>query len=168
MVDGLEIGDRRVTSAPFIYPLDTTTLPDGPHTLQIWAHDQGNNTVVSGPVAIAIANANAASPENPAAPPPAPVSSMYPLAITYPVSGQAVSGQLQASATIMQTLDAAGSYLMVDGAEVGSHRVNSAPYVYSLDTSQLSPGVHTLQVWAHDTGNNNLLSNPVAISIQAR
>lgn len=168
MVDGLEIGNRRVTSGPFVYPLDTTTLPDGPHTLQLWAHDQGNNTVVSSPVVVTIANASAASSPVPVAPPPAPVSSIYALALTYPVNGQAVSGRLQASATIVQTLDAAGSYLMIDGEEVGAHRVNSPPYLYALDTSALSPGIHTLQIWAHDTGNNNLLSNPVAISISAK
>lgn len=61
MVDGVEIGTRRVMGAPFNYPLDTTTLTDGQHTLQLWAHDIGSNTSLSTPVTIIVANASAAA-----------------------------------------------------------------------------------------------------------
>jgi hypothetical protein len=166
MADGLEIGAQRITGAPFNYPLDTTTLTNGQHTLQLWAHDVGNNTYLSAPVAVAVSN-TAPPPSTPApsasTPPPA-TSGSYPISLTYPISGQAVSGIVQVTGLISQTLDAAASYLMVDGVE-DTTRVGSAPYIYSLDTTQLAPGQHTLQIWAHDIGNDTLLSNPVSVTI---
>lgn len=56
MVDGRAVGDRRVTSPPYSYPLDTTTLSNGAHILQLWAHDIGNNVTVSAPVTLNVAN----------------------------------------------------------------------------------------------------------------
>jgi hypothetical protein len=70
------------------------------------------------------------------------------------------------TATIRQQLDAAASYLMVDGAETGS-RVGAAPYIYPLNTATLTPGSHVLQIWAHDTNNDTLLSNPVTVILAA-
>jgi hypothetical protein len=50
MVDGVEVGTTRVTNAPYQYPLNTTTLTNGSHVLQLWAHDINNNVTLS-PVA---------------------------------------------------------------------------------------------------------------------
>ena len=171
MVDGLEIGTHRVTGSPFNYPLDTTTLTDGPHTLQLWAHDTGNNTWLSATVAVTVSNGAAASspPPSPSpSPSPAPVTnSTYPIALTYPTSGEAVSGIVQVAGLISQTLDAAASYVMVDGVEATT-RVGSAPYIYTLDTTQLTPGQHTIQIWAHDIGNDTLVSNPVSVTVSGQ
>lgn len=54
---------------------------------------------------------------------------------------------------------------MVDGVQVGSGRVTNAPFLYNLDTSTLSSGTHTLQIWAHDLNNNVLLSNIAQITV---
>ena len=132
--------------------------------MQIWAHDVGNNTLLSAAISVAVANGQPAAIV-PVPAPVAPVSQNYPIALTYPVSGQAVSGALLATASITQTLDAAGSYLMVDGQAISTRRVTNGPYAYAVDTSTLAPGTHQLQVWAHDVGNNNLLSNPVTIVV---
>lgn len=88
----------------------------------------------------------------------------YPITLSYPLDGQTVSGVVNATAIITQNLDAAGSELWIDGGPLNDHRTFS-PYTYSLDTNQLAPGPHTLQVWAHDIGNNNLLSNKITIII---
>jgi hypothetical protein len=182
MVDGNEIGTQRVSQGPFQYALDTTTLSDGSHTLQIWAHDIGNNTDLSATLPVTVAN-GAAAPVQPVTPvtptqptptqptqtvvptqPAAPVASAYPISLDYPVSGQGVFGVVEVTATIPQTLDAAGSYLMLDGSEVGTRRIGAAPYIYGIDTASLTPGQHTLQIWAHDTNNDTLLSNPVQVT----
>ncbi len=173
MVDGHEIGTHRVVAGPFVYPLDTTTLANGPHTLQLWAHDTGNNTVLSSAVRVVVENAgtttsSVAAPSTPAPAAPvatAPASAASPVQLTYPVSGQAVTGLIEVAAAINQTLDAAGSYLLVDGVEAGWRHVGSAPFLYEVDTSTLSVGQHTLQVWAHDIANETLLSNAVTILI---
>ena len=164
MVDGTEIGTRRVSDAPFNYTLDTTVLSNGSHTLQLWAHDTTNATWLSDTVAITVANDASSTP--PGTPPvTTPVSTAYPISLTFPSTGQAVSGIVSVSGAITQTLDAAGSYVLVDGAEYGTARIGSSPFVYLLDTALLSAGQHTLQLWAHDIANNTLLSNIVNVIV---
>lgn len=166
LVDGAELGTQHVTGAPFVYPLDTTMLSNGTHTLQLWAHDTANDTLLSDTVTITVANTTATGPGTPSSPgTPPPGSAAYPIALTYPATGQAISGIVNIAAAITQTLDAAGSYVLVDGAEYGTARVTSSPFLYGLDTSLLSAGTHTLQIWAHDIANNTLLSNIVNVIV---
>ena len=155
IVDGTEVGTARVISPPYLYSLNTATLSNGGHTLQIWAHDTNNETVRSNAVSVITSNSGS--------PPPPPTT--LPISLTYPSNGQSISGTVSVAGAITQTLDAAGSYLMVDGQEVGTVRVTSAPYIYPLNTGTLSVGQHTLQIWAHDTNNDTLLSNPVLVSV---
>ena len=168
MVDGNEIGTGRVTGQPWVYALDTGTLADGAHTLQIWAHSTANQTLLSASVPVVVSNGSGTPVGTPGPAPvppsPAPVSSS-PVSLTYPSAGQAVSGLVSVVATITQPLDAAGSYVMVDGAEYGWQRVGSAPFVYQIDTSTISSGLHTLQVWAHSISNDTLLSNIVSVTV---
>ena len=172
MVDGVENGTRRVIGAPYIYSLDTTTLANGQHTIQVWAHDTNNDSLLSSVLTVTVANRASLPQPPPVTNPVAPVSSAplsisYPIALTYPVNGQGISGLVSIAATINQQLDAAGSYLIVDGAEWGTSRLGSAPYLYTLNTASLAVGQHTLQVWAHDTNNDTLLSNPVTVTVGA-
>ena len=100
-----------------------------------------------------------------ASPPPTPPASSYPITLLYPVNGQTVGGTVVVTAFIPQTLDAAGSYLLVDGREWGTQRETNGPYLYALDTTLLTVGAHTLQIWAHDTNNDTLLSNTVTVNV---
>lgn len=176
MVDGAAIGTRRVSSAPFVYPLDTSTLSNGAHALQLWAHGVNNVTSLSPTVPVTVANVATPSPSPSPTPTPSPSPtpapspsptpvSIAPVAITAPSAGSTVSGMIQVQGRISLQLDAAGSFLMVDGAEVGTRRVTGAPYVYALDTATLSNGQHTLQIWAHDTGNNTRVSTGVVVVV---
>ncbi|MCU1323883.1 MAG: hypothetical protein JWM43_3532 [Acidobacteriaceae bacterium] len=171
MVDGIQIGTGRVSSAPYIYPLDTSTLANGSHTLQLWAHDTGNNAVLSSTVAVTVSNTvGDTTPSTPTTPfppttPSLPIPSSYPIALNYPLNGQTMSGLIAVAVTILQNLDAAGSYLMVDGLEIGTRRLTSPPFLYELDTTTLTIGTHLLQIWAHDINNNTLLSNQAAITV---
>ena len=76
-----------------------------------------------------------------------------------------MSGLLAVTAALTVKLDAAGSFLIVDGQPLGSTRLVSKPYVYFLDTTQLTNGTHTLQVWAHDINNNTDLSSTISIVV---
>ncbi len=174
MVDGQQIGTARLTSAPFNYPLDTNILAAGQHTLQIWGHSTSNETLLSNTVAVVTT-----APATPVATPVVPVTttpvvttpvvtapaSNKPVTITYPVAGQAVNIPLSVAATINAGLDAAGSFLMVDGQQYGYQRIGTAPYLYTLNPALLTPGPHILQIWAHSANNETLLSDPVAISV---
>ena len=88
-----------------------------------------------------------------------------PVAILSPAASQVVSGTIFVSGQINVTMDSAGSFLIVDGVELGTHRVTGGPYVYPIDTTMLSNGAHILQLWAHDIGNNSWISSPVTIIV---
>ncbi len=87
------------------------------------------------------------------------------LAILSPGNDVTVSGSIVVSGEVNLFLDAAGTFLMVDGAEVGTRRITSAPYLYPLDTTTLTNGPHSVQLWGHDIGNNTRLSAPVVIQV---
>lgn len=55
-VDGVAIGAED-TAAPFAVSWDTTTVPDGAHTVQAVARDAAGNTATSTPVTVTVANA---------------------------------------------------------------------------------------------------------------
>ncbi len=170
MVDGTEIGTRRVSAPPFVYPLDTGTLANGSHSLQLWAHDVNNVTSLSPTVTVMVANGGVALPIPAPLPAPAPAPSPVPtprgpVAIGSPLAGETVAGMIQVLGQVNVQLDAAGSYLMVDGVEVGTRRITGAPFVYALDTATLTNGQHLLQLWAHDTGNNTDVSAGVAVTV---
>ena len=177
MVDGQEVGTARVTSAPYVYPLDTTHFAAGTHKLQIFAHSLDNENLFSLPVSVTVAMAAAVDPTptptltptlTPTpAPTPAPVMTPVPnspVTVLYPASGQTISGVLMVSAVISAQLDAAGSFLMVDGAQFGYTRLTSPPYLFPLDTAQLGAGQHSIQIWAHTTGNETLVSAPTLVT----
>ncbi len=96
---------------------------------------------------------------------PAPLPNL-PMVLTSPAAGQTVSGTILATGASNLTLDAAGSYLMVDGQQIPGTHVTSAPYVYVLDTTQLANGPHLLQIWAHDISNTTYLSNIATVTVQ--
>ena len=98
-------------------------------------------------------------------PAPAPVAAATNVALLAPSAGATLSGVVAVSGSINMTLDAAESYLLVDGTEIGSNRVESAPFNYSLDTTKLTNGQHTLQLWARDTSNGTSLSTPVTVTV---
>ncbi|MGI4758405.1 MAG: Ig-like domain-containing protein [Janthinobacterium lividum] len=171
MVDGQQIGTQRLTSPPFRYNLDASTLAAGNHTLQIWGHDTANEVLLSNTVTVVAAAASVVTapaapvitaPTQPIVTAPVPYN---PVTINYPASGQAISSPLTVATTINAALDAAASFLMVDGVPYGYQRVGSAPYLYALDPGVLTAGPHTLQVWAHSTNNEVLISAPVSITV---
>ncbi len=56
IVDGFDLLTTRLTGSPYVYALDTRTLSNGAHTLQLWGHDIGNNTILSGTVSVLVRN----------------------------------------------------------------------------------------------------------------
>ncbi len=87
------------------------------------------------------------------------------LALLYPTAGATVSGFIQVQGYVNLFLDAAGSFIIVDGNWYDAHRVTQPPYLYGLDTTVLPNGPHTLQLWSHDIGNNTTLSAPITINV---
>ena len=96
---------------------------------------------------------------------PSSTSSSSSVGIVSPTAGMRVSGQIVVTAICNLNLDSAGSYLIVDGVEVGTKRVVSKPYQYPLDTTTLTNGPHVLQLWAHDINNIATLSPAVTVKV---
>lgn len=97
--------------------------------------------------------------------PPTTTPSQNGVTLASPGDGQTVSGFVVVSASITRTLDAAGSYLLVDGAPVSNQRDVVGPYIYPFDTTLVSPGQHTLQIWTHDISNATVLSNSIVVNV---
>ena len=123
------------------FPLSTTFLPS----------DSNDYSSVTATVTLTV-NATPGIPNGP-------------VAILSPATGAIVAGRIQVLGQVQVPLDSAGSYLLLDGVEVGTRRITGPPYLYPLDTTTLSNGQHTVALYAHDIGNNNYYSAPVVITV---
>ena len=135
-------------------PLNSV-LSAGTHTLQVFFSPADGTDYAAQTNSVNLqVNAAVASPV-----------SVGPLYITAPVAGATLTGTVNVQGVCRLPLDPAGSFLMVDGVEVGTHRVVDGPYVYPLDTTTLSNGTHELQLWAHDIGNNVTISPAISVTV---
>ncbi len=152
-LDGAELNATANVAGSWSYsPGPGTVLNAGSYTLQALftpadAGDYSTQTATTG------LTVNAAAPVN------------VNLAVLAPSAGQTVSGTIYVTGYVNLFLDAAGTFLMVDGQEVGTHRTTNAPWVYPLDTTTLGNGAHVLQLWGHDIGNNTTISAGVPVVV---
>ena len=181
-VDFYVDGQQRWTeeNAPFVFhgdkgTLDTTTLPDGQHTLMLRAIGTGGEKVES---AITILVANSGSPEPPPAepppsdptppplPPPPPSDATFSVAATTPTPGQTVSGKVAWEATVAGA-KATRVEFFIDSRLRWAER--NAPYDFSgnngtWDTTQEANGPHTLTLKAYYEGGSAQSSITVEVA----
>jgi large repetitive protein len=132
-VDGTALGT--VLVAPYTIQLDTVALAEGTHTLSVSA--LGTNGVFANQsLTINISN-------------PAPLVSV----IGVPVDGNPVSGAIDLVANVTAPYPLLYVNLTVDGMESGN--TTSAPYIMTLDTTNLQNGEHTLNVTAVGMGGKS-------------
>ena len=143
-VDGSTAG-AAVTSAPFSFPLNTTTLSNGVHSLTATASNASGQTTTSAAVAIKVNNAV----------PPT-------VSITSPISGATVFGTITITTNV--SANTTSVQFSVDGSNVGA-AATSAPFSFSLNTTTLSNGVHSLTATASNTGGQTTTSAAVAINV---
>jgi thermitase len=126
-------------SSPYSFAWDTSTLPNGSHTLEAIAYDAANNSGTTSPIAVTVANT----------PPDTtpPVVSM-----AAPIAGATVSGTTTVTASATDNVGVTKVDLLVDGVLYAS--LNAAPYSFAWNTSPSSNGAHTLQVVATDAAGN--------------
>ena len=157
-VDGGNTGTP-VTSAPFSYSLNTTSLSNGSHSLTAVASNAAAQTTTSAAVSISVNNV---------APPTPPT-----ISITSPASGATVSGTITVSTNV--STNTASVQFQMDGGNTGTP-VTSAPFSYSLNTTTLSNGNHSISVVASNSSGqtasasvtvnvNNLDTTPPTVSI---
>ena len=86
------------------------------------------------------------------------------VSITAPAPGATVSGAVSVTANASSSIGIASVQFQVDASSVGSP-VTAAPYSYSLDTTTLANGSHTLTAVAKDTAGNSTTSAGVIVTV---
>ena len=128
------------TTSPYSFALDTTTLPNGSHTLSVTAYDAAGNNAGTTPLAVTVSNA-----------PPdttAPVVS-----IDAPAASATVSGIVTVAASATDNVAVVTTSLYIDGALSATD--TTAPYAFSWSTTTATDGAHTLDFVAADAAGNS-------------
>lgn len=145
------------TSSPYSTSLDTTTLTNGTHTLAAKAYDAANNNRTSTNVTITVNNTTGGGDTT------APTVSVTSPAAATPAT--VIAGKTyQVSATVTDASGIKEVIVQVDG--VTKATLTTAPYVYSLDTTTLSNGAHTIRVRATDNSTAQNTSAYVSVSVR--
>jgi len=127
------------TASPYSFAWDTSTLPNGTHTLHAVVTDAANNSAGTAPVSVTVSNA-----------PPDTTSPT--VSIGAPAAGATVSGSITVSATASDNVGVAKVELYIDSALYGTD--TTAPYSFAWNTTQSGDGSHTIQVVAADAAGN--------------
>lgn len=139
-------GNYLESSPPYTYSWDTTTVPNGSHTISI----TGNNN--SGVVAsnyISVTVANGSTP-----PPPSATVAIY-----VPANGATVSGRTTVK------VYAQGGISWINLYVDGQYFASSPPHSFDWDTTNVANGSHTLSVRAYDTSNQQVGSNYITVNV---
>jgi len=141
-VDLLVDGNLFVTdvTSPYSFAWDTSTLANGPHTLQAKANDAAGNSANTTPITVNVSNIP------PDTTPPA-------VSFTAPATGATVSGTTTVSANATDNVAVARVDLYLDAALYASKA--AAPYSFAWNTLATSDGAHTLKLVAVDTAGNS-------------
>jgi hypothetical protein len=127
------------TASPYSFAWDTSTLPNGTHTLHAVATDAANNSAGTAPISVTVSNAP------PDTTPPT-------VSIGAPAAGATVSGTTTVSASATDNVGVAKVEFYVDGALYVTD--TTAPYSFAWNSTQSGDGSHTLQVVAADAAGN--------------
>jgi hypothetical protein len=149
-LDGVNLGTE-ATLAPYSMTWDTTTTPNGSHTLSAVARDNNGNSTTSAAVTVTIANTP------PDTTPPS-------VSITAPAASATVSGTVSVTADASDNVGVAGVQFKLDGATLGAEDATS-PYSVSWTTTTASNGTHTLTAVARDVAGNTKTSAGVAVTV---
>ena len=127
------------TTAPYEYSLDTTQYSNGTHTIKAIATDTIAQTSVA-QITVTIDNT---------VPPPPPIDNPPQVALVVPTNNSVVSGIVTISGTANDDNGISKVCFYID--DVIKSTDTTAPYAYTLDTTQYSNGTHTIKLIATDT-----------------
>lgn len=144
MADGVVFSTK--TTSPYTETLNTTRVPDGPHTLTARAFDfSGNSSSVT--ISVIVSNADNTPPT---------------VSLTAPANNATVSGQVTVSANASDNIGVASLAFVLDGKIVTT--LSAAPYTTNLDSTQIANGAHTLSAVAADF-KGNIASDTIHITV---
>ena len=153
-LDGANLGSA-MTTAPYTIPWNTTTKPDGSHSLTLVAIDGTGRTTTSS-VSVTVDNT-----------PPTMT------AFTSPANGVFVGGTTTVSVNAADNIGVASVEFYLDGAPLGAgvvaQPVNPAPnnnsYSFSWDTTKATQGYHVLTAIVTDNAGNTVTNSGVSVSV---
>jgi hypothetical protein len=140
-IDGSNLGSP-VTSAPYTYSWDTTTVSAGSHKVTAVATDTSGNTASSSVNVTVNQSSDSTKPT---------------VAITAPVNNSSWAGTVTLAATASDNVAVAYVQFAVDGVNVGNP-ITAAPYQVSWASSQVADGNHVITATATDTSGNSATS----------
>jgi hypothetical protein len=146
-LDGVDLGVED-TVAPYAYSWNSQSIANGSHTLTAVARDAAGNVTTSAGVTVNVANDLTA---------PA-------VAITAPVNGATVSGNVTIAASASDNVAVAGVQFKLNGANLGAED-NTSPFAVSWSTSTVADGSYTLTAVARDAAGNRTTSPAVGVTI---
>jgi hypothetical protein len=135
-----------LAAAPYSCSWNTTTAANGTHTLTATAKDAAGNAATAS-ITVTLNNAADTTP---------PV-----IAITSPVSGSTVSGNLSVLVKATDNVGVVKVALYVDGSL--SAASTTAPFTTKWNSRKAARGPHTLQTKAYDAAGNMGSSAPVTV-----
>jgi hypothetical protein len=138
-VDGGAYQPATGTSA-WTYSLDSTAYPDGSHTLRARATDAAANTALA-TLSVTVRNSVIIDTTPPA------------VAIALPSSGSSVAGDVSVSGNASDNETVSKVEISVDGGSY-SPAQGTATWRYTLDTTSLPNGAHTVAARATDEAGN--------------
>src|SRR5579863_7309920 len=149
-IDGNNVGPD-LAASPYIYVFDSSTLPNGFHSITAVATDNSGNSATSTSVPVKVDNTLKDTT------PPA-------VLLTSPANGATVSGTVAVTATASDNVSVASVQFQLDGANLGPADV-AAPYVYSWDSTKIANGPHSLSVIATDSAGNTATSATIKVMV---
>ncbi|MET0556215.1 MAG: Ig-like domain-containing protein [Vicinamibacteria bacterium] len=148
LLDGAAQGAED-TTAPYALAFNTTSIPNGAHTVSARARDAAGNATTSAAVAVTVNN-------------PVPDTQPPSVSVTSPAAGAVLSGTVTLSANASDNVGVAGVQFLLDGGAFGAEDT-AAPYALSLDTTALAAGAHTVSARARDAAGN--LGNAAVVGV---
>lgn len=141
------------TTSPYSISLDTTSLTNASHSLTVKSYDAANNSTTSAAVSVTV--------NNPVTPPPDTTAPS--VSVSSPTAGTTITGSATVAATATDNVGVSKVEFYADG--VLKNTDTTAPYSYSLDTTTLTNGTHSLTAKAYDAANNSATSAAVSVSV---
>jgi Bacterial Ig domain len=132
------------------FPLDTTSYPNGTHTIVAQATDTSGSSAVATET-VTVSNSSTTPP------PPPPDTTPPTVAISAPADGSTLSGTVSVSGSASDNVGVSTVQVSVDGtADGGAYHAaqGTSSWSYSLDTTTLTNGSHTISARATDTSGN--------------
>lgn len=129
-----------LTAPPFSYVIYATATASGQHSVQAKAYDKAGNVGTSKSLSFTFL------------PPPDTLAPI--VSITSPTDGATVSGTIAITATASDNVSVSKVEFHVDN--ILKNTDSASPYSFTLDSTLLSNGSHTILATAYDAAGNNV------------